>query len=185
MSTSDKIQNLVQEIWSPNVEDTLPEDIDSNHENRYHFILAFLTTHIKKCVSKQYYTPYIQLKDKSGKFVFNDRLQININTKKDPFNDPKTEYHLDFINDGTSSHTLYCMTTTMINGIEQTGFISVDFKTHVDYLNHSDYHNVIQPILERIGASLQNNQELYLSITAHQYHVKTKVWNIEFPMGSR
>lgn len=175
------IHDLVQQIWSPDVVDTLPKDIGLDHEGRYHFILTYLTTHVKKCILKQWYTPYIQLKDRDGKYVFNDRLQINIDTNI--LKEIEADYHFDFINDGTCSHTLYCMTTTIVNGLIQTGFISVDFTNHVNYLNKEDYHNTFQRILETIGAPIYNNLNLELAVLTHQYNLKTKVWNIEFPMA--
>lgn len=182
MSINDNIHDLVNKIWSPDIEETL-EETEHKEEYPYQVVLKKLCIHAKACTQKDLLNPYIQLKDPKGKFLFNDRLIITSKYPKSSEHHQK-DYSFDFIYDHNNENNIYCLMYSYLdNNKSLEGFVTLEVNKPAQALTFSDYNELSAPIikenLERKRRPI--NDKIYLKITVHNYNPKTQHWKMIMP----
>ena len=186
MSTNDKINDLVNEIWSPDVEETIPHDIDFSLKDRYQFVLKRLCKHSKTFVAKGIQNPYIQIKDQQGKFIFNDRLTITPDNQEKNAIKKKVSYSLDFVFDHNTQNKIYCIMYSYLKKIEfNAGFAELELYKPATLLGINDYGKLSQPIIKQLDAKRKGKKvgdKINVEILVHHYNPKTQHWKMVMPV---
>ncbi len=184
MPDNTDINDLVNEIWYPDVVENIDYDIDYNTDSRYQFMITHLCKHIKKCNNKGLDTPYIQIKDKHGKFVFNDRLTIKTSDHYTSSVSKVFHYYIDFVYDGNANKTVYCIIKSITDqDKKQTAFANIDFEKPIDQLYLEDYDVVVEAMVNQLEEQKKERLPIVdINLVTHCYNATAKQWDISTPV---
>ncbi|KAA1243103.1 hypothetical protein [Aquimarina sp. RZ0] len=186
---TENFQNFIDGIIQPDLLVTL-ETYDSCEDDRkYQFILAELCNQVKTFALRQKFTPFIQLKDNKGNFIFNDRLTIKVETDgvKD-FYDSFNEHHTDLIyNDSDKYSACYLVSYMTAKGpLTSIGKIILEHK--LSELNSIEIISLLhKPIKDSVNYLVENGEvfpdefNINPKPLCHHYDDKKKKWTIHSP----
>ncbi|WP_025743066.1 hypothetical protein [Aquimarina pacifica] len=185
MSDQDHLLEIINGTIHPCESKTIQNYIHFSPKRRYESILSFLCTYAKLYSSKETYKPFIQLKDDTGKLVFNDRLYITSFADSTILNDTSTKYKVDIIDDGADPYSVYCILTYVSKNGKETCFCNITFKKELPEIEILEYFAAIDRVMEKElayqyeqGLIADDDVEISWTVLFHNYNATTKAWVI-------
>ncbi len=187
MSNDKNIENLINGVIHPDVSETIEDYNKYDDQRKYETILSILCSHVRNLASRNITSPYIQLKDSEGNFVFNERLTIKIHTDKiKAFDTSLQEHQADMIYDGKSEYFLYFMISYMTKkgAVRDFGGVKIDTKIletnplRLLYLLGKPLAESVNYLQKELGEVFPNEYNVNANDLFHEYDDKTKTWSI-------
>lgn len=181
-----QIQELVDEIWHPDIVCKIDNEVPKNVEDRYLHILYSLVNIVKRCVTKGLHSPYIHIKDVHGELLFNDRLNI-INKRINKFILYKPEYCEIHLIKKRNSLAVYYYAFTPQSIADNNRFYLNQINFSNGTLNLEAYQKAATAILKMVkkGGAIDDNTLMDTSVTLHNYDPDTKQWSIDYHRRSK
>ena len=173
------IQELVQQIWSPDIECTINNTSDLSVKVRHLYTLTTLAQTIEMAIQHEFYAPYIQLRNQTGDLLYNDKLYIKNDKEIQLFNNKNPDCRIDFITDTTQPDILYYSVLSKPK-LEEESFVD---HIYIDTNIPIDYNKVKQTILRKNDFNKYYKIGVKVSFSvntlAHRYDPTQKQWSIE------
>ncbi len=190
MST-ENLQSFINGIIDPNISQVIREYSTYPEKRQYESIVAILCDYAKEFAFKEINTPYIQLKDDKGNFVYNNRLSIEVIGDKEKLRTPKEKYSVNIIDDMKDKRKVFCMLTYFSDKGRETSFGGITFPKDKSEIGLLEYvHAAGQSVTNEI-AELQEQghffgEEIKISFNFlfHHYDENTQTWTIQSPFDT-
>lgn len=173
MTNDINIQQVVQQIWHPNVTLSFNSGNDS-----YHSLLFNLVRLARQIVHEKLHTPFVQVKDIKGNLFYNDYITITYDqeTVLDMMED--FDFAIDLIHNHKYPNELFC---SLYSEEKINSPITFDcMSPHITNrkLNKMEYLKVISDFADTHKLSRRFSGEDKGKVLVHKIDLKRKTWAI-------
>ena len=172
------IQELVQQIWSPDIECSMGNPLPQEMYDGYRWLILAQMV-IDYAIPQECYSPYIQIKGHDKRWLYNNRLYIKTNTNVEDIDTEPYHFHVDCVSDITNKEDLYfCIRTgSLADQPSRAGVIDVDPYLPVNY--DEILSELLDEHIQDRKALVNTDNILHVQLVIHHIDPRTNAWTIQ------